>query len=135
MREIKFRIWHKEDKIMIYLDRQWLCDEYSSIAWGSSKEEYDGIGRLPSYPSEDLTQYEVMQYTGLKDKNGKDIYEGDILDSPTNKGMEVMWSDKGKWIVDYKIDKPFSSLYKHKTEQRCWIQGNIHENSELLNNI
>jgi hypothetical protein len=60
MREIKFRAWYKPTKVM---------------------GEPETIQEMTSYtPSLDLDdRFILMQYTGLKDKNGKEIYEGDIL--------------------------------------------------------
>lgn len=76
----------------------------------------------------------VGQFTGLPDKNGKEIYYGDFLKTANGMIVEVKWEDKkGKWIVDYDIQKPYySSLYRQKPEQRCLIIGNVFENPELL---
>ena len=57
MREIKFRVWDREENVMAY-----------------------GIGlNLEYFVNENQGKYEILQYTGLKDKNEKEIYEGDIL--------------------------------------------------------
>ena len=85
----------------------------------------------------------IMQFTGLHDKNGKEIYEGDILNVGENLVCEIVYVDKN--VEDYgdEIHCAFhAKVYIHnKTipldsylKNNCEIIGSIHENPELLEN-
>lgn len=74
----------------------------------------------------------IMEYIGLKDKNGKEIFEGDIV-SLSNKRYEITWNDRtGSWNVggmfSINTNQPFSVR-----SSDLEIVGNIFENPELLN--
>lgn len=82
MREIKFRVWDKKNKTMTAVkprDFGWL-----------------GETAIP----EDK-RYVVMQFTGLKDRNGKEIYEGDILKSPNSNELWLVKFEDGMFVVRY----------------------------------
>ena len=113
MREIKFRAWDMKHYRMINV-----------IALGFLSKEVIGSDCALTIDKD----CELMQYTGLKDKNGKDIYEGDILkyDPDGNDPLigEVAFKN-GKFIqIINECDYP---IYKGK------VIGNIYENPELLN--
>ena len=86
-------------------------------------------------------QFELMQYTGLKDKNGKEIYEGDIVSlkylydkRTTDKGQVVWREDKASFgLKSLKgLTNEVYELYKVTAEHNLEIIGNIYENPELL---
>lgn len=106
MREIKFRVWDIQFKRM----------KLTGI--GINKGVVDG---------EDVV---IMQYTGLKDKNSKEIYEGDVVKRGDKCG-EIYWSDAFHgWRVDsfYGERQPDKSLALFPNME---IIGNIYENPEL----
>ena len=115
MREIKFRVWDYDGKKMITSGI-----EFELVRMNADVvDENDDIG-FNGYGD----RFDVMQYTGLKDKNGKDIYEGDIV--------KILYNNLGNVIVSYK-DGRFS-LYGYLA-RKCLIIGNIHESPELLGKI
>ena len=78
----------------------------------------------------DNGRYEVIQFTGLKDKNGKEIYEGDIVKGEKwGRIYEVRYDDEyGGFHPFVECDFEATSYYDHPLE----VIGNIYENSELL---
>lgn len=117
-RVIKFRAWDKEEKKM-YFDVQ---------------NNYDNIREQTCFQDNNL---ELMQYTGLKDKNGKEIYEGDILKTPRNRKARVVFGNGAFWFVGFPFyEKSFfdkqSKTWKSQNAEKWEVIGNIHENPELL---
>jgi len=118
MRETKFRAWHKDEKAMLFIG-----DDYGTRT---------GLDCC-SYLNEGQPVI-LMQYTGLKDKNGVEIYEGDVLlvDSYVD---DFGWKkEESKCLVDF-VDGCFwggdTELYN--VANISTISGNIHETPELLN--
>lgn len=121
MREIKFRAWDKNNKKMISIARFDFADW--SVYTHLFGEPTDGIN------------CEIMQYTGLQDKNGKEIYEGDILDCG-DRIVKVKWNNPcGQWdcdFVKYQGKKSSNGIENAEWQYRADAIGNIYENPELL---
>lgn len=131
MREVKFRIW--DGKNMFPL-RLW------DFAHGFL-EVKTGYGPWRLHKETDIADYnegpdeedvEIMQYTGLKDKNEKEIYEGDIVRCHVDNEAEdyLHLEAKGGHVVRT-ISIP--ETYQEGLPDNCEVIGNIHENLELLN--
>lgn len=112
MREIKFRVWSKEDKVMIY--------DVNSISLIHGKLIDD--------------DYIFMQYVGLKDKNRKEIYEGDILQWPSCKSVSKVEFKLGEFrLINEKEYSDLSIILNINDKGQAIGIGNIYENPELLN--
>lgn len=132
MREIKFRVWNKTDEEMCYLlENGWSfgpSEEVRAFSWEDvfAAREQDLI---------------PLQYTGLKDKNGVEIYEGNILQSSNGEKnlYPVVWSksDSGfkrqhKFIQKYEGEQWEETALITIHAKSFIVVGNIHENPELL---
>ena len=125
MREIKFRVWDRGEKLMGNVN--WLCPrdrEVFKVRGWFGGEDKELIG----------SQFELMQYTGLKDKNGKEIYEGDIVfceDGEFSKTCKIEWDEVGARFFGIAIEDDDSYEMQEIYGE---IIGNIYKNPELLTN-
>ena len=129
MRKIKFRVWHKTEKRLILFDDYWYCYEYTSLAFQSSQEENHGICAVEN---KDEAEFEIMQFTGLKDLCGKDIYEGDIVNNDGAKYI-VEWGEQEAGFYLFEICS-HRTFYFTDNSNEYNVIGNIYQNKELLKN-
>ena len=126
MREIKFRAWNKREKKMVDVHTIDFCngninandsDNYDDIVLG-----FDSI---------------LMQYTGIKDKNKTEIYEGDIVEAWSEGVKGVGYIKKrndGLWFIYPSYQKKLMWYLKpdENDYDNVTVLGNIYENPELL---
>lgn len=143
MREIKFRAWDKQKERMFRIGSIHFILGISSVNGVSVTNGHNDYHFLNE------PDFEVMQFTGLLDKNGVEIFTGDILKMTSEYFAfdenvelefigEVRMTSRGVLLykpkrIDTK-DESYSHLsgYKQISGYRCEILGNIHEHKELL---
>lgn len=98
-----------------------------------SDNDIDSIQSIETKQVEYIKTDTLCQFTGLKDKNGKDIFKGDILKTATDKPMIVEWSDKFASFVLNRSGWAFSHWFGESCNpEDCEVIGNKYDNPELL---
>ena len=116
-REIKFRAWDAVNKMMdcdVFINGDGSVYDYASPTYNTPNIEIE------------RQYFTIMQYTGMQDECGEDIYEGDIIIwEYSKKPQEVFWDNS---ICG------FSTKYYHlwRTVKKVKVVGNIYENPELM---
>lgn len=139
MREIKFRLWdHNTDTMMIPDNFEFYDGE---IGWIDASREAGPKSGNDGVPG----QFEIMQYVGLHDKNGREIYEGDILRVTTGEDGESYVATV-KWFGDedypafdlegipatWNYDANALATIFQSGVETCEVIGNIFEDKQLL---
>ena len=121
MREIKFRIFDKKENEMFYSN---MYQNKTSMIYG--------LGNFLKECSD--IEEPIMQYTGLKDKNGVEIYEGDILSHHLQGNRFVEYGSPFKNYGGYMlVSKNGMRGTLNDSDKLYEVIGNIYENKELLN--
>ena len=126
MREIKFKLWDKVRKEWVSPNTNIVLKQdgkpYEVYSCFDGELEYEDVSKL----------FDVVVSTGLKDKNGKEIYEGYILRIGNDLVEEVEWVEVGNWMGEKQPMVGFIShgtIYKNSPIE---IIGNIYENKDLI---
>lgn len=131
MREIKFRAWDKRHNRFIVLEK---------IHFGENvpKAVYERDELSPTTPYiYSIEWIELMAYTGLKDQNGREIYEGDIVRITTTQteetriGEVIYYTGNAMYLVETTMGDYFT--FMSQDIKSVEVLGNIHENKGLLN--
>jgi len=127
-RIIKFRAWDKENKKMYNCCELYITPNGEIIKVGIWRHEEEKKGAFGDLNVGD-NKFIVIQFTGLKDKNEKEIFEGDIIVLMNEQNGVVYW-EGGRWNVTGKHISELTELFRFA--KRCEVIGNKFENPELL---
>lgn len=136
MREIKVRAWDTKERKYLYSEKQgFICTTHSNglgvvIPHETDNPDVDWF----DWASADLImgRYELEQSTGLKDKNGKEVYEGDVVEGDMGV-FEVKWFGlEARFIFSPNIDMKWHPSFVWDQVGEMEVIGNIRENPELL---
>lgn len=129
MREIKFRVWSEDQKTYDY---KFPYNSIGDFYVNTRGKVFSDFGNTVA-PEVRQDAFIIEQYTGLKDKNGKEIYEGDIIRYDAI-DYQVLWADYYAGFETKRLNSPWNNagLTLHFLASVGRVIGNIHENPELL---
>ena len=125
MRKIKFRAWDKKDKEMYHnIQKGIKFSDLSHYTFNEFLGFPEGMG--------DYHKYEVMQFTGLHDKNKKEIYEGDIVKGDWSVINDISIGEVMFYGGAFRFKPAGQPLEFAHYRKECEVVGNIYENPEIL---
>lgn len=144
-RVIKYRAWDKDEKFMLSWDmlRKQNLNYNQDFKGCKNRDSYGSVGISDIWIDDDL---EIMEYTGLHDKDGREIYEGDIVEYTKRKGRQPVgarhvvrhtsyWENdiyhRNPQYSGFGVSVDYSLTYSF-SQSGIRVIGNIHENPELL---
>ncbi len=142
MRELKFRAWDKHTEKMYFSEREndehWFGFQNGKLAFFEAYEESATMDE-PAYPACREANAVTMQHTGLRDKNGKEIFEGDVVNLWWEEMFfqgevagSVSWRESGACFdIDFASSStPLAGLDLDYSQIE--VIGNIYENPDLV---
>lgn len=126
-REIKLRAWSPDNQEMYFPDETYSFRIHKTSISFAPHYDTDELTSFSTDPDDSEKKIEVMQYIGLNDKNGAEIYEGDI---DQYGGVFIWVQDSCSFCIDYKGVE--LSPIDGDTSEWCEIVGNIYEHPNLL---
>lgn len=123
MRKIKFRAWDPVDNRMLPVENINFREKYISLNEGDNSI------------TDTFEMFNLMQYTGLKDRNGVEIYESDIVKTCEGRLKQVIWQGNGFKFLYKRGYNEKTILDLGDTSNKRWgikVIGNVYENPELL---
>lgn len=133
-REIKFRVWDKTTKTLNYDDGVILNFGQQIASFYLEKEYY------PYKEDRPFSEIILSQFTGLRDAEGKEVFEGDIIKDGGYNEYDIEYNDR--WVIRYKAEGfygcGFSAEYLAGDDEslrnfrKIVVVGNIFENPELI---
>lgn len=114
----KFRAWDKKDKVI---------REVTAIDWSIDLVEF-----MNGAIERDIENVEFMQSTGLNDKNGVEIFEGDIFAEGFGRYVVAWEAEGGRWALKLVHDFEDTFYLGMRNSKDMTLIGNIYENPELL---
>jgi uncharacterized phage protein (TIGR01671 family) len=142
-RQIKFRAYNHTDKKMYRVRGFSYYNIDAQALYDMTLEDEDEVS---SWLVVSPGQFSLLQFTGLQDKAGRDIYEGDIVKDRFGRIMQVQWWNyRLCWVAISETNFHHADLYdwvdfdyekeEKSSTARVEVIGNVYENPELLTNL